>query len=249
MRIEYETSLNYANMHIFIEQPYEEDYQIQMLRQNEIQGILSVEGCEIEGKSRYTYEISGCTSMQKLYEKNGIKKEELKEFIMVLLDTMERIQRYMLEPNNLILQPECIFRKNGEWYFCYLPRETSKMKDAFHQLSEYFVRSVDYKDTDSILLAYELHKASFQEHYSLRQVIEEYEKNEARREQELEKPSIVYAPAPAPSAIRENPNIWHYQGEKERDKYITKYTTKYKDKNRWGLWEDFIAESTDQSGN
>lgn len=240
MRIEYETSLNYANLHIFIEQPYEEDYQIQMLRQNEIEGILSVEGCEIEGKSRYTYEISGCTSMQKIYEKNGIKKEELKEFIKVLLDTIEQIQRYMLEPNNLVLQPECIFRKNGKWHFCYLPGETSKMKDAFHQLSEYFVRSVDYKDTDSILLAYELHKASFQEHYSLRQVIEEYEKNGVKRERELEKPPLVYNPTPTPGAIREGRNAWQYRGKKESGIYADKYTSKKK----WGLWEDLIEEST-----
>lgn len=240
MRIEYETSLNYANMHIFIEQPYEEDYQIQMLRQNEIEGILSVEGCEIEGKSRYTYEISGCTSMQKIYEKNGIRKAELKGFIKVLLDTMERIQRYMLEPNNLVLQPECIFQKNGTWHFCYLPGESSKMKNAFHQLSEYFVRSVDYKDTDSILLAYELHKVSFQEHYSLRQVIEEYEKNEGKREQELEKSPIVYNPTLVPGAIREGRNAWQYREKKESDIYADKYISKKK----WGMWEDLIEEST-----
>lgn len=241
MKIEYETSLNYANMHIFIERPYEEDYQIQMLRQNEIEGILSVEGCEIEGKSRYTYEISGCTSMQKIYEKNGMKKEELKEFVKILLDTMERIQGYMLEPNNLVLKPECIFRKNGKWNFCYLPGTVEKVKDTFHQLSEYFVQAVDYKDTESILFAYELHKVSFQEHYSLRQVIDEYEKNGTKRKTELEKRSVVYDPAPAPSAIRESSNVWQYREKKVKDKYTGKYT----DKNRWGLWEDFIEESTD----
>lgn len=239
MRIEYETSLNYANMHIFLEKPYEEDYQIQMLRQNEIEGILSVEGCEIEGKSRYTYEISGCTSMQKIYEKNGIKKEELKTFIKVLLDTIEKIQSYMLEPNNLVLQPECIFQKNGKWHFCYLPGETSKMKDTFHQLSEYFVRSVDYKDTESILLAYELHKASFQEHYNLRQVIEEYEKNGIKRGKELEKSSVVYNPTPAAGAIREGRNAWQYREKRESDTYVDKYMSK----NRWGLWQDLIEES------
>lgn len=244
MKIEYETSLNAANMHIFIDQPYEEDYQMQMLRQNEIEGILSVEGCEIEGKSRYTYEISGCTSMQKVYEKNGIKKEELKHFVKVLLETIERIQGYMLEPNHLILQPECIFQKNGKWYFCYLPGTDKRMETAFHQLAEYFVRAVDYKDTEAILLAYELHKASFQEHCNLRQVIDEYEKNGIKKEVEVEESSVVYNSTPIPSVIRENSNAWQYRGGKERDKRVVKYT----DKNRWGRWEDFIAESTDYIG-
>lgn len=239
MKIEYETSLNCANMHIFTEQPYEEDYQMQMLRQNEIAGILSVEGCEIEGKSRYTYEISGCTSMQKLYEKKGIKKEELKQFIKNLLDTIERLQGYMLEPNNLLLQPECIFQKNGTWHFCYLPETTGKMQDAFQQLSEYFIRSVDYKDTEAILLAYELHKSSFQEHCSLRQVLKEYEKNENEIEKERKKVAqpVVYQPSPISTAIRESNHAWQYPGKKERDKYT--------ENSRWGCWEDFLTESTD----
>ena len=264
MRIEYETSLNNANMHIFTEQPYEEDYQIQMLRQNKIEGILSVEGCEIEGKSRYTYEISGFTSMQKLYEKKGIKKDELKKFVTTLLNTIERIQKYMLEPNNLILHQECIFQKNGKWNFCYLPGKPEKMMHAFHQLSEYFVRTVDYKDTESILLAYELHKASFQEHCSLKQVIDEYEKNGKKRDLELEKLRnrqklhenifslteeevqeanekrkipFFYNLTPVSAAIRENDGAWQYRVKKEKPKRS--------EKKRWGLWEDLIVESDD----
>lgn len=264
MRIEYEMSLNNTNMHIFTEQPYEEDYQIQMLRQNKIAGILAVEGCEIEGKSRYTYEITGLTSMQKLYEKKGMKKDELKNFLKILLDTIERVQKYMLEPNNLILHPECIFRKNEQWYFCYLPGKTEKTGDRFHQLSEYFVRTVDYKDTEAILLAYELHKASFQENYSLKQVLDEYEKNGIKRDMELEelrkkqkihenifslteeetqnhtetkKPPFFYNLNPATNAIREDDGVHSYQVKSKK--------LRSREKERWGLWDDLIKESDD----
>ncbi len=259
MKIEYETSLNRSCMHIIVDHPYEEDYQIQMLRKNKIAGILSVEGCEMEGKSRYTYEISGFTSMQKMYEKQGIKKEELEGFIRALLYTIEKIQNYMLEPNNLLLLPECIFQKNGEWNFCYIPGKTEKMDREFQQLSEYFVRTVDYKDTESILLAYELHKASFQENYNLKQVLEEYEKNGKKRNQELDtlrkkqgvhenlfdlsqeehetqeekkKEPFFYDLKATSAAIRESNHVWQYRTKKSNDHA------------RWGSWDDLIVEST-----
>lgn len=262
LKIEYETNLNNAYVHIYVEQPYEEDYQIQMLRKNKIEGILLAEGCEIEGQSRYTYEISGFTSMQKIYEKQGIKKEALEQFIRTLLDMIEKIQNYMLEPNNLVLHPECIFQKNGKWYFCYIPGKIENTNHDFHQLSEYFVRAVDYKDTESILLAYEFHKASFQENYNLRQIIEEYEKNGKQRNQELEvlknrqnvhenifslseeegtiqdkkrKDPFFYDLRTRSAAIRESDCVWQYRTGKGIDN----------DKNRWGRWDDLMKESAD----
>lgn len=263
MKIVYETSLNHANMHIFLNENYEDDYQLAMIRQNKIQGILAVEGCEIEGETRYTYEISGYTSMQKIYEKRGMKKEELLNFVNALLDIIERIQNFMLEPNNLVLNPECIYQKEGEWYLSYLPGNPIEMNKAFHYLSEYFVKTVDYEDTDAILLAYELHKASFQEHYSLRQILTEYEKRGKERDVELEelrkkqklhenifslmeeeeavKPKSVdestftYNYTPPTTTIREDDGVWQYRVKKK----------KQPGKKRWGLWDDLILESDD----
>ncbi|MEE1086872.1 MAG: DUF6382 domain-containing protein [Schaedlerella sp.] len=264
MRIEYETNLNHENMHIFTEEPYEEDYQIQMIRQNKIEGVLAVEGCEIEGKSRYTYEISGFASMKKIYEKKVMKKEELKSFVEELLSISDRIQKFLLEPNSLVLDPECIFRKSGKWNFCYLPGKKKEIKQQFHQLSEYFVKTIDYKDTASILLAYELHKASFQEHYNLRQIIEEYEKNGEKREKELKElkrkqklhenifsldedheknvkakkqGEFVYNPTPVSAAIHETQGPWQYR--------VRKKVQRNPLKKRWGIWEDLLAESED----
>ena len=186
MKIEFETNLNGACLHIYLQRNYEEDYQIPMIRHNKIEGILPAAGCEIEGKSRFTYEISGYTSMQKKYEKTGIKAEDLKNFVTVLLKRMDEIQKFMLVPDGLVLNSECIFQKDGEWSFCYLPGNSENMNLAFHKLTEYFVKTVDYTDTDAIFLAYELHRASFQEHYDLRQILTEYEKQGKERDRELE---------------------------------------------------------------
>lgn len=65
MNTKYEKELNRICLHIHVPEIYEEDYQMPMLRANKIPGILEVNGCGIDGESRYTYEITGLVSMAK----------------------------------------------------------------------------------------------------------------------------------------------------------------------------------------
>lgn len=178
---EFETKLNRSCLHIYKEEHYEEDYQMPMLRQNRLAGILEVEGCEVDGKARYTYEISGLTSMKNMYENASIKKQEIEAVIARILEVTETLQRYMLDPNCLVLKPEYIFYKEGQWFFCYFPGMEEDLCKIFHELTEYFVKMLDYEDTEGIFLAYELHKATLQEHYDLELIMKEYKGREAER--------------------------------------------------------------------
>lgn len=186
LQTEYETRLNRVSLHIYVPGGYEEDYQMPMLRRNQIAGILRIEGCEVEGKSRYTYEISGMVSLKSLHEKSAIKKQEILDVVSAILAVSSTLQQYMLNPDCLILKPEYIFYKNEQWFFCYLPGAGENIGEAFHELTEYFVKTLDYEDTEGIFLAYELHKATLQEHYDLEQIMKEYEAHEEERNKAME---------------------------------------------------------------
>lgn len=180
-RAEFETKLNRVCLHIYKEECYEEDYQMPMLRYNQLEGILEVEGCEVGGQARYTYEISGMTSMKTMYENSCIKKQEIESVIARILEVTETLQHYMLNPNCLVLKPEYIFYKEGKWYFCYFPGMEEDLCKLFHELTEYFVKMLDYQDTEGIFLAYELHKATLQEHYDIELIMKEYKSRESER--------------------------------------------------------------------
>ena len=183
-RTEFEIKLNHACLHVYTDRPYEEDYQMPMLSGNMLFGILPVEGCEIEGKGCYTYEISGLSAMKSKYEKTRLGKEDIAGFVKQLLKVTEELQQYMLDPDCLVLNPEYIFYKQEQCYFCYLPGKGRGLKESFHELTEYFVKTLDYEDTEGIFLAYELHKATLQEHYDLRQIMKDYDKRCIEREEE-----------------------------------------------------------------
>lgn len=225
-RAEFETKLNRVCLHIYKEEHYEEDYQMPMLRQNRLDGILEVEGCEVDGKARYTYEISGLTSMKTMYENSCIKKQEIEAIINRILEVTEILQRYMLDPNCLALKPEYIFNKEGRWFFCYFPRMEEDLCQLFHELTEYFVKMLDYEDTEGIFLAYELHKATLQEHYDLELIMKEYKGRESERNK------MIREKQKAVRSRNENKGDDRRKAGNERGSYKQADSMKYSGKNR-----------------
>lgn len=264
LQTEFETKLNRTSFHIYVPGHYEEDYQMPMLRQNKIPGILEVEGCEVEGKSRYTYVINGLVSMKVLHEKSAITKQEIQEFVTGLLEVTGKLQEYMLNPDCLVLNPGCIFHKNGQWFFCYLPGMEENLSKSFHELTEYFVKTLDYEDTEGIFLAYELHKATLQEHYDLEQIMRDYETHKEERSQSMEERSErkqnygnVF------DLTEEEENYEAIQNHTSNEEYEVsnktdiireendwwkpwRKTQKRLRKKRWGSWDDLILETDGQ---
>lgn len=272
LQTEYEEKLNRVRLHICRSGQYEEDYQLPMIRMNKIPGILPTEGCEMEGQVRYSYEIGSMMSMKVKYEKTSIKKNDIMEFIAQLLQVSEELQRYMLNPECLLLNPEYIFYKEEQWYFCYLPGNDDGIQEAFHGLTEYFVKMLDYGDDEGIFLAYELHKATLREHYDLGKVMEEYEARETER---LQIKAVTNLAGKADSAEKQQPETTHgnifslteeeeeYEEEQENpvcEKYTIspaadtvredgswwkswRKTAERVRRTRWGSWNDLITEA------
>lgn len=271
IRMEIEADLSKVRLHIFTQNEYKEDYQMPMLRKNKIVGILSVDGCEVNGVGRYTYDISGLTSLKTLYEKKKIKKEDIEGIVRGLLRTAEVLRRYMLNPDNLLLQPEYIFQKEEKQFFCYLPGYEGDMNVSFHELTEYFVKMLDYEDTEGIFLAYELHKATLQEHYDLPGIMKEYEKRKKDRRaerQKVKKEKIktqenygnIFSLMEEEEENEEEKHKMQSYGQKKYEIYPAadsvredagrhsawKKTIWHLSGKRWGQWNDLIRETDGQ---
>lgn len=225
---------DWNHMYFILERPefYEEDYQMKMMKENKIEGLLQVEGQGINGKSQYSYEISGKVSMKSVYEKTVIEKEELTNFLQQFLNLLSQIENYLLSVNCILLQPEYIFYEDGKYFFCYLPIEEEQFCYRFHCLTEYFVSKINHKEQSAILLAYELHKATMEENYSLDKIIgeaiavsEKEMKAEKVREEEYEDDWIDFdeEERKKENILEEKWRVWKEKitGKKER---------------KWGEW-------------
>ena len=113
------------------------------------------------------------TAFKTMHEKVKLSCTDMKKLVSDLLLTIQALQGYMLDGNYLLLEPEYIFFEKGDYYFCYYLSEEQDVQATFHQLTEFFVREVDYKDEEGVHFAYNLHKATMEEHYSIEQIMQE----------------------------------------------------------------------------
>lgn len=188
----YEKDWECPCFHLDIPVSYEEDYQIRMLKNNKIPGILSVSGSGRDGGSRYTFRTENSISVEKRYKTQEIDRQMIFSITQQLVETAERLRNHLLDPDCILLAPEFVFEKSGEYSFCYVPVRCRSLCESFHRMTEFFVKKLDYKDTEGIFLAYRLHKETMKEAYDLKQILEDYKKDEEGRRLEEKKKNAVH---------------------------------------------------------
>ena len=119
-------------------------------------------------------------------------------------------------------------------------------------ITEYFVRKLDYEDTEGIMLAYELHKATLQENYDLEKIMEEYRIHEEKRRG----PEPVNADTPEDGEQLSRENLFSLEEEEyepvadvETIREMGGHWSPWKKtadrlkKTKWGSWKDLILET------
>ena len=166
---------------------------MRMLKANPVPGFLKVRGQGIDGMTRYEYEVSGKVSMKAMYERGRLSSADLELFLYQLLAIIKETEKYLLNINCILLEPEYIFYEEETFYFCYYPPEERDIWEAFQRMAEYFVKYADYKDQACVQMVFTLHKGVMEENYSLEKLTQEcmdaakgctYEEWKKEREQE-----------------------------------------------------------------
>ena len=256
--VTFENEWSQPCIHIDVCVPYEEDYQMRMLENNEIPRVMKVTGSGRNGESRYTFYTGGGISMEKKYEKEMMERDSIMNFTGQFMNVVESIKEHMLNPENLYLEPSCIWEKDGTYSFCYVPGLKKDLYDAFHKMTEFFVRKLDYRDMEGIYLAYMLHKATLQEDYDLGKILEDYLRSEKEREEERKEENSFSRECIFNVEEEENPDSGETMYEirtdavqvmEEKKKYgpLRKVMGKIR-MGRWGDWQDMITEIDGQNG-
>ena len=168
---------------------YREDYQIRMLRANNLEGILKMGGRGINESSCYDYDVSGKVSMKAMFERCKISAEDIKIFLRDLKMTVKEVETFLLNVHCVLLSPEYIFYEEGRYFFCYYPLAKQDLWEEFHGLTEYFVKQADYQDQECVEMVFLLHKKTMEENYSLEKLAAECLQRPADVQEEEEEPA------------------------------------------------------------
>lgn len=151
------------------------DYQIHMLTEHHIGGLLNCSVKKVNGKSRYFYDITSRQSMENIYEKEYISAGDVRVFLKGLYMALTEAKKYLLDTDKVVLEPEMIYMdiETKEPLFCYLPVYEGSLHASFAKLSEYIMRRLDQTDSSAVLLGYEIYRRSLEENYSLERLLKE----------------------------------------------------------------------------
>lgn len=226
-RMEYERNLNHTYV-VFRGMEQEMEYEMQMLLNNRISGLLDCKMELIDGKGDLYYEITSKQPLKRVYEKQKMTYNVLKELFQGLYDTILKMEEFLLPADSIMMEPEMIYvdLEKTKFYFCANPA-IDKKETPLQALMEFLLDCIDYEDEKAVATAYEWYKKSGEENSSFMKIYQEtfelrsYNKLEKEQEnQKITQRKIICDLPEEKYSIEEHYKINKMKEERAEDKQI-----------------------------
>ena len=176
MKSEYKRDMNHNYLILTGEDVIDTDsYQVRMIVANAVPDLLQCRIQGIDGKFMVYYDVTSRHSLTALFEDRKLGIEELQVILGGFIQVMEEMSEYLLNPCQLILEPEYIYmdseKKNVR--FCYLPGFHGEVQKQFQNLAEYFLPKLDHEDGKAVMLGYGVYRRALEDSFHLEHIKEE----------------------------------------------------------------------------
>lgn len=179
----------------------ESSYQMEMLRKNQLPGLLPVQVSSIDEQREYYYEAGRLIPLAVYLEKRTIDVEMLQSYLKSMKDLLASLEEYLLEPDCLCMKVEHIYidEKEQRLRFCYGPYVQEQFQKGLLQLWQFFLQRLDYSDRQSVIMAYEIYQNIMREGYA-----SAFTYNKAYKKEEKTEESEIIFPWEEEDGEREN---------------------------------------------
>lgn len=148
------------------------DFRTRMLLENKIPGLLPVTHRLVNGESRYYYEINSLQSLDRLYDKNEIRYEELKALLSGCVSLFDRLEEYLLDGTQIIMKPELIYisvEKMEPYFVCY-PDYEGDVRLSFMEFIDELLTKIDHTDERAVMLGYQVYRYTRNPNYVISEI-------------------------------------------------------------------------------
>lgn len=152
----------------------ENDYKLQMIMNNHIDGIMPMNVEHINNNSIIKYNISSKTRLSDLYARKQMSGKELYSFIKDIKVLAEKMREYLLDINYIAFDTELIYfnRQTGRYEFCYITEEQEefqiRIRDLFDKLLEY----INHNDKEAVMIAYGIQQLTLGVDFTVQDILE-----------------------------------------------------------------------------
>ncbi|MDY4970712.1 MAG: DUF6382 domain-containing protein [Lachnospiraceae bacterium] len=151
-------------------------YQINMIKYNNITGLLPVQFFIEDGEYRYFYDISCRESIADRMKQKRYSIQEIRTVMSCLYRCVQKLEEYLLDTDCLILDPEYIFTEKDCFniQFCFYQDKKETFEKSLEKLFDYFLNQLDYQDEKTVILMYSLYQKSREENVSLYELMKQF---------------------------------------------------------------------------
>ncbi|MGI6006067.1 MAG: DUF6382 domain-containing protein [Ruminococcus sp.] len=166
MEVSYKRDFHHSYLIIQDEKlPDCDTYPVKMLLNGAVPGLLTCQIHRVDNQALFYYEITSKQPLSVLYESKKLDRDSMILIISALIKTMEEMERYLLDPSCLLLQPEYIYINTAdrEVGFCCWPRSHQETDhQAFLHFTEYLLPQIDHQDQEAVILGYQLYRRAME---------------------------------------------------------------------------------------
>ena len=176
MTAEYKRDLNHSYLILTTEKTVDTaSYPVRMLLGNTVPALLRCRIQGLDGRTLFYYEITSRQSLPSFYENRLLGAEDLQFILGCFIEIMEKLEEYLLDPAQLVLNPDYIYidLSKKELCFCYLPGYEKQMEVQFRILIEYLLPKIDHADARAVALGYGVYRKTLEEEFHLEDIREE----------------------------------------------------------------------------
>ena len=127
--------------------PLQRGYELKMLSENRVEGLLMFRIKYVDEKQLYYYDITSLQPLSRILEGRWISKEEVCRLLLELEAVLKRVGEYLLDGDELLLEPDYIYT-DPQWsriQFCLVPGRAGNFQEGVNRLLQYILKKTTIK--------------------------------------------------------------------------------------------------------
>lgn len=157
----------------------QDGYLIKMITENSIDGLIPCQERMINGESLLYYDITSRQNIQSILEVQPLQMRHLQKLFSGLRAINEVMEKYLLNPEDLLLLPEFVYMDMATWEysFIYYPERTSGENTSLRDLNEFFMQHMDSENMPLVEAVYQMADLLNRQQFVLDELITWFQEN------------------------------------------------------------------------
>ncbi|MEY8339441.1 DUF6382 domain-containing protein [Lachnospiraceae bacterium 62-35] len=169
MEVRYQREMKHNYLIVRPDNQNTDSYQIHMMTENKIEGLLKMHIRNREEETFYYYEITSKQPLSRILENRGMKSGEIRKLISDIGSILDRMEVYLLGEEGICLEEDYIYIEPATYQtaLCLVPGRQGNFTEDMRKLLQYLLGKIDHRDKEGVVLAYGLFQESQKENYGI----------------------------------------------------------------------------------